>query len=241
MIVQIHFRFHGVFLTHCNSVAVLRQQQMALSTRPFKARGFKVKRCQSCLIPEKSCICADKPNISSHCAFCLLMYKNEYYKPSNTGRIIADVIPDNYAFKWDRVSPDSHLLALLNNPDYAPILVFPQQYADPKRCIDSPAELPAVQQGKIPLFVMLDGTWREAKKMFKSPSLANLPVLGIQPEQSSRYQLREAAHEHQLCTAEVAIEVLKLAEDEQAAAALAHYFDKFRQAYIVGKPHLDFE
>jgi DTW domain-containing protein YfiP len=85
---------------------------------------------------------------------------------------------------------------------------------------------------------MLDGTWREAKKMFKSPSLATLPVLGIQPEQASNYRLREAAHEHQLCTAEVGIEILRLAEDYVAADALDEYFNIFREAYIVGKPHL---
>jgi DTW domain-containing protein YfiP len=74
--------------------------------------------------------------------------------------------------------------------------------------------------------------------MFKSPSFENLPVLGIQPEQSSEYKLREAAHDHQLCTAEVAIEVLKLANDPLAAEALSDYFQIFRQAYIKGKPHL---
>jgi len=166
------------------------------------------------------------------------MYTGECYKPSNTGRIIADVISDNHAFVWDRTQPDATLLALLADRQYVPIVVFPQQYAEPDRCIDSPLQLSAVQAGKTPLFVMLDGTWREAKKMFKSPYLASLPVLGIQPAQASNYQLREAAHLHQLCTAEVAIEILKLAQDHTAASALAGYFTQFRQAYIAGKPHL---
>jgi hypothetical protein len=241
MILQLRPLFHGIFLPHSNSVHHLRQQQLALSTREFKARGYKVKRCEACLIPLNQCICAQRPKVKSHSAFCLLMYKNEYYKPSNTGRIIADVIQQNFAFRWDRVAPDPALLALLSDPQYVPILVFPQQYATAERCIDSPIDLLAVQQGKTPLFVMLDGTWREAKKMFKSPSLTALPVLGIQPTQASRYQLREAAHEHQLCTAEVAIEVLKLASDNPAAEALQEYFEVFRQAYIVGKPHLALE
>lgn len=166
------------------------------------------------------------------------MYKNEYYKPSNTGKVIADVIFDNYAFKWDRVTPDPALLELLDDPKYAPILVFPQQYAQPERRINSPKELTQVQQGKTPLFIMLDGTWREANKMFKSPAFVKLPVLGIQPEKVSSYQLREATHEYQLCTAEVAIEVLKLAEDDLAATALTDYFLAFKTAYIAGKSHL---
>ena len=127
---------------------------------------------------------------------------------------------------------------MLTNPKYTPILVFPQQYAEAERCIDSPKDLVDVQQGKTPLFVMLDGTWREASKMFKSPCFAQLPVLGIQPDKASSYQLREAAHEHQLCTAEVAIEVLKMAEDNLAAEALGEYFHQFKKAYIAGKAHL---
>jgi DTW domain-containing protein YfiP len=85
---------------------------------------------------------------------------------------------------------------------------------------------------------MLDGTWREASKMFKSPSFDTLPVLGIQPEKASTYQLREAAHTHQLCTAEVAVEVLKMAGDSLAADALGEYFHQFKKAYIAGKAHL---
>ena len=227
-------------MSDTNSVLKLRTQELAKATRVFNARGSKVKRCEQCLLPQTDCICTSKPSVSSHCAFCFIMYTGECYKPSNTGRIIADVIADNHAFVWDRTKPDATMLALLNNTGYAPILVFPQQYAEADRCINSPLELTAVQSGKIPLFIMLDGTWREAKKMFKSPYLAKLPVLGIQPEQGSRYQLREAAHLHQLCTAEVAVEVLKLANDNAAATALAEYFAVFRRAYIVGKPHLNF-
>lgn len=238
MILQLGFIFHEIYLHHINTVHILRQQQLALSTKEFRARGYKVKRCEACLIPKNKCICAQRPVITSRSAFCLVMYKNEYYKPSNTGKLIADVIPDNYAFKWDRVAPCPTLIALLQNPKYAPILVFPQQYAEQHRCIESPNDLDAVNQGKIPLFVMLDGTWREASKMFKSPCFAKLPVLGIQPESSSSYQLREAAHAHQLCTAEVAIEVLKLAQDNQAAKALSDYFYQFRKAYIAGKAHI---
>jgi DTW domain-containing protein len=171
---------------------------------------------------------------------CFIMYSGEYFKPSNTGRIIADVVGDNHAFLWQRTQIDPALQALLSDPQYSPILVFPQQYAEAHRCINKPTDVAEIRGGKIPLFVMLDGTWREAKKMFKSNYLGQLPVLGIQPSEGSVYQLREAAHLHQLCTAEVAIEVLKLAEDTAAAAALQEYFSLFRQAYIVHKPHLNF-
>ena len=225
-------------LEHCNSIMALRQRELAIPRRPFLARGSKVVRCQTCLMPLKACICAVRPVPLHGSAFCFILYWGEAFKPTNTGRLVADVIHDNHAFLWDRTRPDPALLALLTDPRYEPVLVFPTQYAEPERCIESPAELPGIAAGKTPLYVMLDGTWREAKKMFRSAYLAPLPVLGLNPEAGSRYQLREAVHKHQLCTAEVAALVLALGGDAPAATALRDYFEVFRRNYVASKPHM---
>lgn len=225
-------------MNHINSVLALRQQELQRTTKPFNARGSRVVRCDHCLLPQADCICFAKPEPCAKSAFLFLMYTGECFKPTNTGRLIADVAMDNHAFVWDRTEPDPALLALLADPQYQPVVIFPTQYAEPERCINQPA--PAA--GKKTLFILLDGTWREAKKMFsKSPYLNQFPVLGIQPTQASNYQLREAAHLHQLCTAEVMIEVLKVDGDEAAATQLADYFHTFRKHYMAGKPHLNFQ
>ena len=223
-----------------NSVMTLRIRELAKTRKPFMARGSKVKRCQDCLLPVTGCICAARPQPLEGSAFCFLLYYGEAFKPTNTGRLIADVVRDNHAFVWDRTRPDPALLSLLTDSRYAPILVFPRQYAEEARCIDSPNDLPEIQAGRAPLYVMLDGTWREAKKMFRSEYLRALPVLGIDPEVASNYQLREAAHKHQLCTAEVAAMILALGGDHAAAQALTDYFAVFRRNYIAGKPHMVF-
>lgn len=219
-----------------SSVSELRQHLLLRVRRPFLARGCKLKRCPDCLLAATHCICSDKPQVASRSAFLLLFYHGEIFKPSNTGRLIGDVVDDTHAFLWSRTEFETELLALLQHPDYAPIVVFPHEYAAAEQCIDSPLELPDVRNGaRRPLFVLLDGTWREAKKMFKSPYLQQLPVLGIHPQAASKYQLREAAHLHQLCTVEVAVEALKLAQDEQSAEALAQHFALFRSRYLHAK------
>lgn len=219
-----------------NSVLRLRQQQIAAAKREYKARGSKLSRCEACLLSEHLCIC-DNLQVAEQCnsAVCLLMYHNESFKPSNTGRLIADVVPDNYAFRWDRTAPDPELLALLENPAYQPILVFPAESAEPQRVINRVVR----KEHKTPLFIFLDGTWREAKKMFrKSPYLDSIEVLSVSPESLSDYKLRVAPHAHQLGTAEVACIVLAEAGETDAAEKLTSHFIDFRDAYLKGKRSL---
>jgi DTW domain-containing protein YfiP len=86
------------------------------------------------------------------------------------------------------------------------------------------------------LFVLLDGTWTEARKMFrKSPYLDRWPVLSLQPEAASRYRLRRSYRAEHLCTAEVAALCLAMAGDTHAAQTLSAYFDVFTAHYLTGK------
>ncbi len=215
-----------------NSVLALRAQQISESRREFNARGGKMDRCEQCLIAKHYCICEGAEYASCDAAVCLLMYHNESFKPSNTGRLIAEIVPDNYAFRWDRTSPDPALLALLNNDKYQPFVIFPAEDVETDRVVTQVETL----AGKQPLFIFLDGTWREAKKMIrKSPYLDNLPVLSITAQKLSDYRLRVAPHAHQLGTAEVAIMVLALANEVDASTKLEQHFIKFRDAYLLGK------
>lgn len=215
-----------------NSVLALRAQQISESRREFNARGGKMDRCEQCLIAKHYCICEGAEYASCDAAVCLLMYHNESFKPSNTGRLIAEIVPDNYAFRWDRTSPDPALLALLNNDKYQPFVIFPAEDVETDRVVTQVETL----AGKQPLFIFLDGTWREAKKMIrKSPYLDNFPVLSITAQKLSDYRLRVAPHAHQLGTAEVAIMVLALANEVDASTKLEQHFIKFRDAYLLGK------
>ncbi|WP_312057554.1 tRNA-uridine aminocarboxypropyltransferase [Pantoea brenneri] len=217
-----------------NAVLRLRTQRLARATRPFLARGNRVLRCQGCLLPEKNCLCDDIVPQTARSRFCLVMFDTEPMKPSNTGRLIADILPDTQAFGWSRTEPDSLLLEAVRNPDYQPLVVFPAAYADADRPVLTAPPL----SGKPPLFIMLDGTWTEARKMFrKSPWLDALPVMSLTVTAPSRYTLREAHGVGQHCTAEVAAALLEQAGDSQAARALSHHFEQFRAAYLAGKPH----
>jgi DTW domain-containing protein YfiP len=177
------------------------------------------------------------------------MYDTEILKPSNTGKLIADVVPDTFAFLWSRTEENKELLAILNDDKWQPFVVFPEQYAEPEREVFN--QKVSVETGKRPLFIMLDGSWREAKKMFrKSPYLNKFPVVSFNPditenkELVSRYQIRQALVSNQFATAEVGARVLDMAGEGVNANILDLWFDVFNLQYRksvcqtnTGNPH----
>ncbi len=210
----------------------LYDERLAQSTRPFLARGANVDRCKLCMLVKRLCICAERVASETQAAFLLVMYDDEVLKPSNTGRLIADKVEDTYAYIWSRTAPNPKMLALIADEQWQPFVVFPAQYAQPERVVNQPV----VVEGKRPLFILIDGTWQEAKKIFrKSTWLANFPVLSISPTALSQYQVREAKGKDQLATAEVAAMVLALAQEQDAAEGLNLWFDVFREHYLIGK------
>ncbi|STQ75262.1 tRNA-uridine aminocarboxypropyltransferase [Grimontia hollisae] len=215
-----------------HSVHHLYDERLARSTRPFLARGAKVDRCARCMVVKRLCICNEKKTLSTNAAFLLVMYDDEVLKPSNTGRLIADCVEDTYAYIWSRTEPNEEMLSLVNDPQWQPFIVFPEQYAIPERV----RFFPEVTEGKRPLFILIDGTWQEAKKIFrKSPWMDSIPVLSIKTSERSRYHVREAAGESQLATAEVAAKVLALNGEQFASKCLDAWFDVFREHYLAGK------
>lgn len=219
-----------------HAVSRLRDQRLARSRKPFLARGALLVRCPRCRVAVDYCMCAWQPHVNAHSAVCLLMYDAEPLKPTNTGWLIADVVPDTFAFTWSRTEVDDTILALLADPQWQPYVVFPDEYVPAERVVHDVVHAELKAAGKRPLFVVLDGTWTEARKMFrKSAYLAHLPVLSLQPDAISRYRLRRSTREEHLCTAEVTALCLHLADDIAAAQALEQWFARFSRHYLAGR------
>ena len=225
-----------------HAVARLRTARLARSAKPFLARGgSRVERCAGCRVALSHCLCALRPPVAARAGVCLLMADIEPLKPSNTGWLIADVVADTFAFGWARTEVDPALLALLADPQWQPVLVFPGEFVAPERVVTEvlPAPNDAAAPLRRPLFVLLDATWPEARKMFrKSPYLDSLPVLSLQPGQISRYRLRRSRRDDHFCTSEVAALCLELAGDLQAAHTLQVYLDVFTHHYLQAKNQL---
>ncbi|WP_370867357.1 tRNA-uridine aminocarboxypropyltransferase [Atopomonas sediminilitoris] len=224
-----------------HAVERLRQQLIAQSTKPFLARGYRLKRCAECLLAERFCLCPWRPQVASDAAFCLLMHADEPLKPTNTGRLMAELWPEQtQAFVWSRTEENPPLLALLADPQWQPYVVFPAEFAPQAEIVEHLAQYQGAQAAsRKPLFILLDATWPQARKIFrKSPYLQGLPILSLNPDKPSAYRLRRSNREEHLCTAEVAVLCLEQAGEQPAAEALAAYFEIFSSRYLAARLNL---
>ncbi len=167
----------------------------------------------------------------------LLLSDNEILKPSNTGRLIADTVKQKFVFKWHRTEPDPQMLTLLQDANFQPMVVFPDEYVDDKTRL---VELREHQFGaKTPLLIFIDGSWREAKRIFRrSEYLQGLPVVSITPQRLSQYMMRKASKDNHLSTAEVACAVIEDLGDKFASTALSLWFEVFKESYLLSKTRL---
>ena len=224
-----------------HAVSLLRAARLARSAKPFLARGgFKRERCAGCRLVPSHCMCALRPSMVTHAGVCLLMADIEPLKPSNTGWLIADVVVDTFAFGWARTETDPALIALLADPQWQPYVVFPGQYAAAERVVHAvePATVGGDRPGpgKRPLFILLDATWTEARKMFRrSPYLDGLPVLSLHSDQVTQYRLRRSGRDDHFCTSEVAALCMNLSGDHRAEHTLEAYLAVFTCHYLRAK------
>jgi DTW domain-containing protein YfiP len=216
-----------------NQYMQLRAQRLALSTREFLARGKSVVRCEHCQLATFACICPWRPELASCVEFILLMHTDEVFKPTNTGRLIADVLPlQTHAFCWSRTEPAQELLDLLRDSRRRCLIVFPADAngtASRERSLIT--KLPV--DNKINTFILLDGTWKQSGRMFHlSRWLESVPCV-VLPETLVRgYAVRKSHQEHYLSTAEAAALCLEMAGESRVALALQDYFQLFNQHYL---------
>ncbi len=215
----------------------LYQYRLERSTKPFNARGSKIQRCAYCNVGLQHCLCEYQPNIETQVAVLMIVSQNEVFKPSNTGRLIADTIKETHVYQWSRTDPDSQMLDLLQDPAYFPVLVFPAETEEEhSRVLHNTF---SIDPNKTPLLIFIDGSWREAKRIVRrSEYLAHLPLVSIEPEAVSNYVMRKSDNDQHLATAEVASLVLDKFGEKLGAETLRLWFETFKESYLLGKTRI---
>ncbi|MDA0150329.1 tRNA-uridine aminocarboxypropyltransferase [Vibrio sp. LaRot3] len=178
------------------------------------------------------CVCDSIPsfNIDAHIA--LLMHENELRRDTNTGQWLLKSIPSTSQHIWQRTQPCEKLLTMIADARYQVYLLFPNESSIPL----PQATQAAAHSGKTPLFIVLDGTWQEAKKMLnKSPWLKALECVHLAPTEESQYQLRRNQQQGHLCTLEVGSAIVEELGYSENAQHLSQFFTHYMAAFKADK------
>lgn len=204
--------------------------------RTFKQKLTKAKdQCPSCGLVKDNCICGYDIHLDTGVSFWLLTHENEYTRTSNTGRLIENALSSTRVFRWHRTEQPKELIDLIHSGHYDIYLIFSDDRpSERKRAVSyEPSDKPVV-------FLILDGTWKEARKMLrKSPYLDDLKLLSLKGLEPTAYDLRRNTDMDHICTVEVAIELLKYANEERASEALMTYFKAFMAKYHAGRNNIE--
>ena len=212
-----------------NRYEQLRQRCYVESTRNFNARGKSVVRCEHCQLASFACLCTWRPSAASRCDFVLLMHRDEVFKPTNTGRLISDIFPNNtYAFAWSRTEPDAELLQLLNDPARQCFVIYPSAENESREIYST---IPV--SDRLPTFILLDGTWKQSSRMFHLTRwLDNVPVLRLPETLLRSYAVRKSHQDHYLSTFEAAALCLQVADEPHQSEIMLDYFALFNLHYL---------
>jgi len=161
--------------------------------------------------------------------FTLLTHSKELKKPSNTGKLVLEVLGQAAEqIRWERTKPPEELLEEIETGGVA--LLYPGP-ADDNGC-----DLSGIRQ-----VILIDSTWHEARKIHqKSPYLQKVRRISIKPDAKSAYNLRKNQKESGLCTAECVIEILRSSGNRDEAERLQQRFMEFIKP-VESTPHRERE
>jgi len=187
--------------------------------------------CTKCGLPIITCICNKSSKIKTSAQIWILSTEREFYRPSNTARLLKLINPDSTEiFLWERTKKPQKLMAYINDEKYETYLLFPVE-DELVQC----RKVENISTGKIPAFILIDGTWKEARKILrKSDYLNKLPRISLAPNFKSQYDLRRGVTDGNLCTIEAAIEVLKINNEIENSQAIYDFYKLFLRSYKAG-------
>ena len=191
----------------------------------------KLTACQRCGFTHQ-CICPQIPTLESSVNIALLTHENELKRDTNTGKLLQQTLPNCQSYVWQRKSAPAKLMAMIQDDTVQALLLFPsEQSVD----VSEITEVCPVENQKL-LFIVLDGTWQEAKKMMnKSPWLQSIPQVHLTPSLDSAYTLRRNQDSGHLCTCEVGSLLLSQLGETEQAQELNQYFHHYLKVFQADK------
>lgn len=199
-------------------------------------------KCGRCALQSAYCICERLARLAAEVAslgigqrvrFVVWMHVRERFRASNTGKLLEHILPNSEVLIHDVPADEQRFQDLVSQAaPGAAFVLFPSEDAVSATEILSDAGLSTNvesdelgrcrgEAGQVALAVLVDGTWRQARRMHKQ--LEALPRAILSPKALSEFHWRRQTQADRISTVEAAALLLEdLGEPPQASAALRH-------------------
>lgn len=168
--------------------------------------------CPHCAYPQQSCVCSAINETGYQTQIVVLQHPSEVKHAKNTARLIALVAPETETVVGEK--PEDFRAVrrkLVSNPNA--VILFPTA--------TSIALTESLNAAPIDTLIIIDGTWRKAKKIWLSnPWLHGMRVCHLNSPISSRYHIRSSRQPDGLASIEAAASALSQLGERNTDALL---------------------
>lgn len=207
-----------------------RSSSLALFHAAQLSFKMQVKgKCGSCMFQRQYCICgalaelrrkAVEYQVGDRVRFVVWMHQLERPRASNTGKLLEHVLPGSEVLLHDVPTDTQRLDDLVAMVRGRAVVLYPSEDATPAAEAHALMAAPAGEGVQPPLLaVLVDGTWRQAKRMHRV--FEGLPHVALSHCGSSEFHWRRQSQEGRISTVEAAALLLEeLGEAPEGAPAL---------------------
>jgi DTW domain-containing protein len=179
--------------------------------------------CAACCRPLTHCLCALVPSLQPATQVVIIQHPSERHHALNTARLLALGLANARLVIAEQLDDD--LASELADPDWRTELLFP----GPEVAQIAPSPF----DGRPRRLVLLDGTWRKARKLlYLNDVLRRIPQVTLPVGQASRYRLRKAPGPEALATIEAGARALSIIEPDTDFQPLLKPFEALIEGQI---------
>lgn len=176
--------------------------------------------CPDCDFLKSRCLCETLKSIPNSTHLIVLQHPTETKHPLNTVRIMKKSFKEMTVLIGEDFSTNLLLNTFLCDQENECAVLYPEENSE----VLNEENL---SLKKITHLILIDGTWRKAKKIFLlSKNLHILPTLKLDPKDLSEYKIRKAPSEESLSTLEASVEALRILEPKLDTSSATLSFKK---------------
>ena len=174
-------------------------------------------RCNRCFRSGEFCLCNHIKEFDPGIKFVFLMHPKEYKKQrTGTGRLAKNTLIDSEILVGLDFTENTRLKALLNDPQYFPVLLYPGEDA---WTASKEGFKETVGNRKL-LALIIDATWFCSRKVIEhSPNLLELPKLSFSGSYRSIFTFKHEPRPEYISTIETCYYLIKELQPSGLASA----------------------